>query len=79
MSERAESPLRAALIEAAKELEVDGWTFGIGGDSITDGSDPHPEFLRIFERHLGPLFTDDWRKHQIAALRAELALLESVR
>lgn len=76
MTERAESPLRAALIEAATELERNySWRFGEDNGEITEGDPPSPEFLEVFEHHLS-LVNPEWREHRIAALRAELALLE---
>lgn len=69
--------LTEALLKAGEELAKEyAWCFE-GGDP---GVPPTPKdpFVTVLTKHVAPLLqTEEWRAARIAALRAELATLES--
>lgn len=68
--------LTEALMNAGRELAKDyGWCFENGTPTPPTTDDP---FIKVVTEHVAPLLnTAEWRSARIAALRAELAALES--
>lgn len=68
--------LTKALIESGEELAND-YTWCFDGDPGCPPSVDNP-FITVLRKHLVPLIdVESWRKSRIAALKAELELLEN--
>lgn len=69
--------LTKALLQAGEELAKDhNWCFDEGIPGTLPTADD--AFIKVVTKHVAPLLnTEEWRASRIAALRAELAALES--